>query len=202
MTKLPLLYGLDVITNPILHEISHETFGLLDFLILGVRLTFGLLDTSYYNSTVEGKKANLIAQKDEIPRNYEFRYMKLILQNWVMLHRHTCKIFKMFCWATAYLYPGTVKITNVHYGYNIFKTISLCHFWWSVLCKNEEKTSGRCQLLKNVTNPSPKHFYMYIIGYRCWFPDNSAQDNSALDNSARTIRRDNSSLTIRRKIRY
>ena len=40
MTELQLVYGLDVITKPI----WHETFGLLDFLILGVRQTFGLLD--------------------------------------------------------------------------------------------------------------------------------------------------------------
>ena len=43
-TELQLLYCLDVITKPIWHEISHETFGLLEFLILGVRQTFGLLD--------------------------------------------------------------------------------------------------------------------------------------------------------------
>ena len=43
MTELQVLYGLDVglglITKPIWHETSHETFGLLDFLILGVRLS-------------------------------------------------------------------------------------------------------------------------------------------------------------------
>jgi len=44
MTELQLLYGFDVITKPIWHKTSHETFGLLDFLILGVRQTFGLLD--------------------------------------------------------------------------------------------------------------------------------------------------------------
>jgi len=64
MIELPLLYGLDVITKPISHETSHETFGLLDFLILGatdIRTprfpdirspTFGLLDTSKTKSNI------------------------------------------------------------------------------------------------------------------------------------------------------
>ena len=48
MTELQLLYGLDVITKLIRHMTSRETFGLLDFLILGVRQTFGLLDFLIY----------------------------------------------------------------------------------------------------------------------------------------------------------
>jgi len=39
ITELTLLYGMDIITKPIWHETSNETFGLLDFLILGVRLS-------------------------------------------------------------------------------------------------------------------------------------------------------------------
>jgi len=33
-------------------------------------------------------------------------------------------------------------------------------FLVEILCKIKEKTSGRCQFLKNVTPPPPKHFYI------------------------------------------